>query len=129
MDPAVASVLGILISSVIGPVLILLVQRRQGRVLAATHEQVANTHDTNLRDDLDKLQAQVVAMRGDVTVIRAQVTTARADLADVKASSAHTDEKVSRIGGQLDAHLTSAAATDAGVHARLAALENRQEKP
>lgn len=35
---------------------------KTGRILAATHEQVANTHSTNLRDDLDKQTAMLAAV-------------------------------------------------------------------
>lgn len=70
----------------------------------ATHEQVANTHSTNLRDDLDRIEAKV--------------DRAIEDVGDV-------DTKASRIGNQLDAHLTVAATTDAATHARLTALERR----
>ncbi|MFJ9315764.1 hypothetical protein ACIRN4_16360 [Pimelobacter simplex] len=74
-----------------------------------TREHVANSHSTNLRADIDALAAQ---------------------LTEVRSTGDDTAKAVARIGGQLDAHLTSAAATDAGVHQRLVALETaRQEHP
>jgi len=35
------------------------IQRQHGKKLDAVNEQVSNTHDTNLRDDLDKIAATV----------------------------------------------------------------------
>lgn len=71
-----------------------------------TREHVANSHSTNLRADIDALAAQI---------------------AEVKTTGDDTSRAVARIGGQLDAHLVSAATTDSAVHARLVALETRQE--
>ncbi|MBM7518266.1 hypothetical protein [Nocardioides nitrophenolicus] len=71
-----------------------------------TRDHVANSHQTNLRADIDALAAQI---------------------AEVKTTGDDTSRAVARIGGQLDAHLISASTTDAAVHARLVALETRQE--
>lgn len=76
--------------------------------IQVTREHVANSHSTNLRADIDALAAQI---------------------AEVKTTGDDTSRAVARIGGQLDAHLVSAATTDAANHARLTALEARMETP
>lgn len=100
-----------------------------------TRDHVANDHSSNLREDIDDItrglaaaRMEIGAARVEIAAARSEVADARSEVADVKAKGEHTDEKVSRIGGQLDTHLSSAATTDAAVHARLTALELRQEK-
>lgn len=60
-------------------------------------DQVKNTHDTNLRDDLDEVISSIGAL----------------------------DRRTARMGLQLDAHLTASAAAEAATNSRLTALENR----
>lgn len=61
MDPsvtvAIVTVLGSIIVALIG--LMASQQRRTNRRVAEVHEQVTNSHSSNLRDDLDQLGLKV----------------------------------------------------------------------
>lgn len=91
-----------------------------------TRDHVANSHTSNLRADIDALAAGLTAARVEIAGSRSELGAARHEIAAIKEKGDRTDEKVSRIGGQLDAHLATAASNDAGVHARLSALEAKQ---
>lgn len=49
---------------------------RQGRKLNAVHEQVTNSHPTNLRDDIDSLRNEVrsgfAALHGEIALERTE---------------------------------------------------------
>lgn len=69
MDVGVASVIVATIAAAasIGTVVI---QGRQGRRLNEVHDQVKNTHTTNLREDLDQLHVEVSGLREDLRLER-----------------------------------------------------------
>lgn len=67
-------------------------------------EHVANSHTTNLRADIDGLTKTVE---------------------EIRTTGDSTAREMAGLRGELTGHLTAAAGIDAGVHARLTALENR----
>jgi len=66
------------------------VQKQQGGVVQEVHEQVTNTHSTNLRDDLDRIHKDILLIRGEVTELHAAVSDLRGrqyDLEDIVRSN------------------------------------------
>ncbi|MGW1740043.1 DUF2746 domain-containing protein [Nocardia sp. NPDC001965] len=59
-------------------------QRRQNGVIAEVREQVANTHTTNLREDLDAIHEDVRGIRTDVRDVRGEVREVRTRVSDVE---------------------------------------------
>lgn len=96
---AVMSLFGVL--GIVWKVALPWLREQLARPVAEIKEQVANTHSTNLRSDLDVLRDLILAV----------------------------DAKASRIGIQLDAHLLTAAGIDASTQARLIRLEERDRTP
>lgn len=90
--------------------------QQSNRALTVNHH--TSTKPTVL-DLLDDLRSEIGSLRTEVSTVDSKVQGVVADVAEV-------DDKASRIGRQLDAHLTSAAATDEGVAVR---LKNLEEKP
>ncbi|MFJ9158678.1 DUF2746 domain-containing protein [Streptomyces griseoviridis] len=105
IDPSVQVALvsagGAVTAALVG-VLVELV-RRQGRVMGEVREHVANTHQTNLRDDLDRV------VDGMSRVLEGQADHAE-ELAHLRREMAH--ERVERlaVAERLDEHLTRTAA-------------------
>jgi hypothetical protein len=104
------------------PVIVSMVRkaRRTEETVNSVHEQVANTHNTNLREDLDlvikgidRLQEQVVHATSKIEVTSTAVQyltedarrTAR-DLAEMRVDRRSDSEKIDRVGEQLTAHIT-----------------------
>lgn len=52
-------IIGLVTVLVASPVLVALIQRPQRKSLAAIEEQVTNDHTSNMRDDLDRIEAKV----------------------------------------------------------------------
>ncbi|WP_280395571.1 DUF2746 domain-containing protein [Nocardia brasiliensis] len=57
-------------------------QRQQRRDLAEVRNQVTNTHDTNLRDDLDEMHRDIRGLRQDVGELRGEVREVRGQVRD-----------------------------------------------
>lgn len=110
------------------PVIISTVRKtsRTEQTVNSVHDQVANTHDTNLREDIDALRdaireglAPIAGIRADVQEVKAQsaiTATAvdflssdarqtRRDIADMRADRRIDSEKIDRIGEQFADHL------------------------
>lgn len=51
-----------------------IVNRRMSRRLGLVHDQVANTHDTNLRDDIDRVLDALGDVRNDIALLRTEVS-------------------------------------------------------
>lgn len=96
------------------------------QTVKSVHEQVANTHDTNLREDIDKIQAAVDAAIGPIVEItktlqrvetKVEVTATaveylssdarqtRRDIGDLRADRRIDSEKIDRISEQFADHL------------------------
>lgn len=94
--------------------------------MGAVHEQVANTHSTNLRSDIDGVQGTLNSVQEAVTKLseasvrmeaQSQVTATavgfltedarhtRRDLAEIRADRRVDSEKIDRIGEQFANHL------------------------
>lgn len=93
----------------------------------SVHEQVANTHDTNLREDIDKIQAaldRAIAPIVEITTTLQRVETkvevtasaveylssdarqTRRDIGDLRADRRIDSEKIDRISEQFADHLS-----------------------
>jgi hypothetical protein len=95
--PAVITTLGVVFAAALGliGVLLTIVLRNQGQVKksnAATLHQVKNSHDINLRDDLDGKQDEV---RDLLVQVRNDVGDVRVDLREVR-QTAHDDREENR---------------------------------
>lgn len=96
------------------------------QTMGAVHEQVANTHSTNLRADVDKIQNAVDSLQpilsklsessirmeaqGQVTATAVGFLTedarhTRRDLADIRAERRIDSEKIDKLGVQFADHL------------------------
>lgn len=114
---------------VIAPVVISMVRKagRTEETVNSVHEQVANTHTTNLRADIDKLQkaitdglapiaeiqqtVQRVETKVEVTstavdFLSSDARQTRRDIADLRADRRIDSEKIDRIGEQFADHLS-----------------------
>lgn len=112
----------------LAPVLVSTVRKtsRTEQTVNSVHEQVANTHDTNLREDIDALRdaiqnglAPIAEIRATVQEVKAQgaiTATAvdflssdarqtRRDIADLRADRRQDSEKIDRISEQFAEHL------------------------
>jgi methyl-accepting chemotaxis protein len=99
---------------------------RTEETVNSVHEQVANTHDTNLRADLDKVAAAVTALGGPLSEVvstlqdvktKVEVTStavnyltedarqSRREFADLRADRRLDSEKIDRVAEQLANHL------------------------
>ena len=76
----------VIIAPIVGTWITTRGQRRQDGVIAEVREQVANTHTTNLREDLDAIHADVRGIRTDVQDLRAEVRDVRGRTYDVEVS-------------------------------------------
>ncbi|AER48742.1 hypothetical protein SEA_EXPLOSIONERVOSA_32 [Mycobacterium phage ExplosioNervosa] len=61
-----------------------LTQRAHGKKLGDIKEQVANSHSTNLRDDIDRVLASVATLAEGLGDVKTDVRDARTDIADVR---------------------------------------------
>ncbi|MCH9731629.1 MAG: DUF2746 domain-containing protein [Actinomycetia bacterium] len=79
MDVVVLVVLALITTG--GATLTTVVARRHGKTLGSIQDQVTNAHETNLRDDIDKLTALVAEgfaeTRKDVRELREEMRTER----------------------------------------------------
>lgn len=122
--------IGLLVGlSIISPVIISTVKKagRTEATVNSVHEQVANTHKTNLREDIDALQkaiteglapiaeiqrtVQRVEMKVEVTATAVDFLSddarqMRKDVADLRADRRSDSEKVDRMGEQFTEHLS-----------------------
>jgi hypothetical protein len=85
----------VLISAVVGPSLVAVINVRlgkqikaQGAVTERIRHQVENSHQTNFRDDLDSFRGEVRAgfthMRGEITNVRADVAGVHSDILSIR---------------------------------------------
>lgn len=114
---------------IIAPVIISTVKKagRTEATVNSVHEQVANTHDTNLREDIDKIRdavkealAPIAEIQKTVSRIetKAEVTSTavdylssdarqtRRDIADLRAEQRADSQKIDRLGEQFADHLS-----------------------
>ncbi|QBJ04832.1 hypothetical protein SEA_ELEPHANTOON_31 [Mycobacterium phage Elephantoon] len=61
-----------------------LTQRSHGRKLETVREHVANSHSTNLRDDIDKVLEAVASLTSQVGDVKTDVRDVRVDIGDVR---------------------------------------------
>ncbi|AEL19688.1 hypothetical protein PBI_KRATIO_31 [Mycobacterium phage Kratio] len=64
-----------------------------------THQQVANSHSTNLRDDIDGLRDHIVELGRDIGGMRSDVGQLRGEVRDDRT---HTHHRFRRIEDKLD---------------------------
>ncbi|QXN73775.1 hypothetical protein SEA_SOSEPH_32 [Mycobacterium phage SoSeph] len=64
-----------------------------------THKQVANSHSTNLRDDIDGLRDHIVELGRDIGGMRSDVGQLRGEVRDDRT---HTHHRFRRIEDKLD---------------------------
>lgn len=79
MDVAALVILALITTG--GATLTTVIARRHGKTLGSIQDQVTNEHDTNLRDDIDKLTALVAEgfseTRKDIGGLREELRTER----------------------------------------------------
>lgn len=56
-----------------------LATNRMNRRLGQVHDQVANTHDTNLRDDIDRVLTGLDDVRDDIASLRTELSHERSE--------------------------------------------------
>ncbi|QGH78032.1 minor tail protein [Mycobacterium phage LoneWolf] len=61
-----------------------LTQRSHGKKLDTVREHVANSHSTNLRDDIDRVLDAVASLTSQVGDVKVDLRDARTDIADVR---------------------------------------------
>jgi cell division protein FtsX len=122
------SVLAVAVLLALSPIFVSMMRKanRTEETVNSVHEQVANTHDTNLRADLDKVAAAVSALGEPLSEMvktlqdvktKVEVTStavnyltedarqSRRDFADLRADRRADSEKIDRVAEQLATHM------------------------
>lgn len=102
-----AWLLGLLVAVALPAIAVALIQ--QGKRVSAIKEQVQNTHETNLRDDVDALSKLVrdglQAVRDDVGGLHSETRDLRKDVTGIRDDARHDRRELSRQRQALDQHL------------------------
>lgn len=86
MDPTIVVALIAALAGIVTTVL----QLRQRKQVGEVHEQVKNTHSTNLREDMDKMANLLRHVRGELAGLRRELRQERAERFDLESRySAH----------------------------------------
>ncbi|MFF8845490.1 DUF2746 domain-containing protein [Streptomyces sp. NPDC015127] len=112
MEPGVQVALvtagGTVVVAVIGVFAELL--RRQTATLSEVRDQVSNTHDTNLRDDLDSVMHRLDRVIDNQTRQNEALERHGRDLTSLREEIAHERRERLSVEERLDDHIVSAAA-------------------
>jgi len=83
--------------------------RRTLKIVAAdareARQQTANTHDTNLRDDLDAMRSDIGEVRRSTGVVRRELRGVRRDVGSLQEDVAEVREEQRSVRRRLDEHL------------------------
>ncbi|AEK07305.1 hypothetical protein PBI_MYXUS_32 [Mycobacterium phage Myxus] len=74
-----------------------LTQRNHGKKLGDIKEQVANSHNTNLRDDIDRVLASVATLAEGLGDVKVQVRDVKSDIGGIREDI--RQERQERING------------------------------
>ncbi|QIS16507.1 DUF2746 domain-containing protein [Nocardia arthritidis] len=72
-------------------------QKKHGEDLKEVKEQVTNSHNSNLRDDLDEIAKEVRGVRQDIAELRAEVRDLRGQVRDIRQESTDFEHDVREV--------------------------------
>jgi len=142
--PIWAWLLGLLVTSVIGPALVAKVNNRKIRAEAAStrddvaeiRNQVANTHDSNLRDDLDAkfeemgskfaaVQSGLEGVREDLGGIHSETRDLRKDVAGIRTDARQDRRSIAELRAEVGEQIKQGLEN----HTERCALLTKKETP